>query len=152
MRIFTGIPVVNSKDQRKSQSLNRWNVQSLTWREDHFTTLKYLNWNMSVERYTEKQKSQKNSRTQWWYFSSSLINDLKFTCRPYPYSGDVIIEQGCNQSFIRKVQAAEYNTSVTITGATKGTSREKPYRELGLESLKDLEFFKHLFTAYALSG
>ena len=39
-------------------------------------------------------------------------------------------------SFIEKIQRMLYSASLVITGAFKGTSRERLYQELGLESLK----------------
>ena len=36
-------------------------------------------------------------------------------------------------------ESTQYNAALAITGAIKGTSREKLYQELGLESLKVAE-------------
>ena len=36
----------------------------------------------------------------------------------------------------KKLQPVQYKAALTITGAIQGTSRDKIYRELGLESLK----------------
>ena len=37
---------------------------------------------------------------------------------------------------IQKLESIQYNAALAITGAIRGSSREKPYQELGLESLK----------------
>ena len=38
--------------------------------------------------------------------------------------------------FAKKIEPVQYKDALTITGAIQGTSRDKIYRELGLESLK----------------
>ena len=38
-------------------------------------------------------------------------------------------------SFKNKVENVQYRACIAITGAIQGTSRERLYRELGLESL-----------------
>ena len=40
-----------------------------------------------------------------------------------------------NESLKRKIKMVQYNAALIITGAFKGTSRDKIYQELGLESL-----------------
>ena len=39
-----------------------------------------------------------------------------------------------------KLQNVQYNAALTITGAIKGTSRSKLYKELGLESKVKKDF------------
>ena len=41
-----------------------------------------------------------------------------------------------NDTFINKIEKAQYDAALTITGAIRGTSREKLYADLGIESLK----------------
>ena len=43
-----------------------------------------------------------------------------------------------------KIEFIEYNAVLAITGAIRGTSREKLYQELGLESLKDRRWLRWL--------
>ena len=38
-------------------------------------------------------------------------------------------------SFCKKIKSVQYNAALAITGAIEGTSREKLYKELGLETL-----------------
>ena len=40
-------------------------------------------------------------------------------------------------NFCKKIKSVQYNVALVITGAIEGTSREKLYKELGLESLQD---------------
>ena len=49
---------------------------------------------------------------------------------------DVIFDQAYNSPFHKKLKSLQYNACLAITGATRGTSSEKLYQELGLESLK----------------
>ena len=41
-----------------------------------------------------------------------------------------------NESFQNKLECVQYDAALAITGAIRGSSREKLYQELGLESLK----------------
>ena len=41
-----------------------------------------------------------------------------------------------NNSVHRKLESIQYDAALAITGATKGSSREKNYQELGFESLQ----------------
>ena len=40
----------------------------------------------------------------------------------------------------------QYNAALAITGAIKGTSKERIYRELGFESLEDRRWFRRMCT------
>ena len=50
--------------------------------------------------------------------------------------GDIIYDQAFNNSFHQKIESLQYNAALPITGAIRGTLREKIYQELGLESLQ----------------
>ena len=41
-----------------------------------------------------------------------------------------------NEIFINKIDKAQYDAALAITGAIRGTSQEKLYIELGIESVK----------------
>ena len=43
-----------------------------------------------------------------------------------------------------KIKSIQYNATLTITGAITGTSREKLYQELGLQSLKGKRWLRRL--------
>ena len=51
--------------------------------------------------------------------------------------GDVIYDQSNNASLSDKNKLVQYNTSLAITVAINGISKEKLYQEFGFESLKD---------------
>ena len=44
--------------------------------------------------------------------------------------GDVIYDRAFNESFQNKLEFVQYNTALAITGAIRGSSREKFYQEL----------------------
>ena len=45
-------------------------------------------------------------------------------------------DQMFNNSVHRKLESVQYNAALAITGAMRGSSREKNYQELGFESLQ----------------
>ena len=57
--------------------------------------------------------------------------------RPHLDYGDIIYDQAYKESFHQKLESIQYNAALAITGAIRGTSREKLYQELGLESLQN---------------
>ena len=46
--------------------------------------------------------------------------------------------------FIKKIEKINYNVFLAITRAIRGTSKEKLYQELGLESLVNRRWFRKL--------
>ena len=66
----------------------------------------------------------------------SLIKIYKAFLRPLIAYGDIIYDQSQNEPFCEKLESVQYKAALAITGATQGSSREKLYQELGLESLK----------------
>ena len=66
----------------------------------------------------------------------SLLTIYKLFLRPLINHGDIIYDQPHNSSFCEKLESAQYKATLAITGAIQGTSREKIFQELGLESLK----------------
>ena len=58
--------------------------------------------------------------------------------------GDVIYDQRHNNSFYQKLKSIQYNAVLAITGAVRGSSREKVDQELGLQSLKQERWFRKL--------
>ena len=53
-------------------------------------------------------------------------------------------DQPFNSSFCQKIESIQYNACLAITGAIKGTSREKIYHELGIESLRERRWLRRL--------
>ena len=55
-----------------------------------------------------------------------------------------------NTSFTQRLESIQYNACLAITGCFRGTSREKLYLELGLESLSDRRFSRKLMFFYKI--
>ena len=73
-----------------------------------------------------------------------LINHKSFI-RPFLDYGDIIYDKAFNESFHEKLESLQYNAALAITGAIKGSSTEKLYEELGLESLKSRRWYNEPF-------
>ena len=80
----------------------------------------------------------------------SLLKIYKSFVRPYLDFGDIIYDKASIGSFQQKLESIEYNATLAITGAIKGTSREKIYSELGLESLQDRRWYRKLCVFYKI--
>ena len=80
----------------------------------------------------------------------SLITICKSFIRPHPDYCDVIYDQPNNESFCAKIERIQYNAALAITGAIRGTSQIKMYKELGLESLGFIRWFRRLYTFFKI--
>ena len=79
---------------------------------------------------------------------SFLLTIYKTFIRSQFDFADVIYDQAYNSSFHEKLEPLQYNACLAITGAIRGTSSEKLYQELGLESLKSRRWFRKLCQFY----
>ena len=66
----------------------------------------------------------------------AFVTVYKAFIRPHLDYGDIVSGKPNNDTFINKIEKAQYDAALTITGAIRGTSREKLYADLGIESLK----------------
>ena len=57
----------------------------------------------------------------------SLLNIYKAFIRPHLDYGDVIYDQPHNDTLCRMIESVQYNAALAITGAIKGSSRERLY-------------------------
>ena len=57
--------------------------------------------------------------------SSALITIYKAFVRPCLDYGDILYNQAYNMSFHHKLESIQYNACLAITGAIRGTSKEK---------------------------
>ena len=64
---------------------------------------------------------------------AAFITIYKVLIRRLLHYGDI---QRYNMSFYQRLESIQYNACLAITGAMRGTSKEKLYQELGLESLQ----------------
>ena len=74
----------------------------------------------------------------------SLVTIYKSFIRPHLDYGDIMYDQAHTASFHQKIESAQYNSALAITGAIRGTSKEKLYQELGLETLKERRCYRIL--------
>lgn len=72
---------------------------------------------------------------------SSLLIIYKPFIRSFVDCGDIIYDQPYNATFHQRIESVHYNAAMTINGAFRSSSREKPYQELDSE----------LFTRYTIS-
>ena len=56
--------------------------------------------------------------------------------RPFLDCGNIIFDHPFNNFFQNKVESIQYNASLAMTDATRGTSKERPYEELHLELIQ----------------
>ena len=75
-----------------------------------------------------------------------LLTIYKAFIRPHLNYGDTIIDQAYNDSFHQKLESIQYNAALAIAKAIRGTSSEKLYQELGLESLQQRRWYRKLCT------
>ena len=66
----------------------------------------------------------------------ALLTIYKSFIRPHLDYGDIIYDQAYNLSFHQKLEPIQYKVALALTGASRGSSREKLYQELVLESLQ----------------
>ena len=81
---------------------------------------------------------------------TSLLTIYKSFIRPLLDYGDVIYDQPQNESLCDKIESVQYNAALAITGAIRGTSKEKLYQELGLEHLRDRRRMRRLCLFYKI--
>ena len=74
----------------------------------------------------------------------SLLTIYKSFVIPNLDDADIIYDKPLNESFKEKIESVQYNAALIITGAIKGTCRDKMSQELGLESLTDRRWSRNL--------
>ena len=73
-----------------------------------------------------------------------LLTIFKSFIRPQLDYGDIIYHQPNNGSFCQKNGSIQYQAAIATTGAIHGTSQTKLYTELGIDSMKLRQWFRHL--------
>ena len=79
-----------------------------------------------------------------------LITIYKSFIRPHLDYGDMIYDQTFNMSFQQKMETIQYNAALAITGAIRGSSRDRLYQELGLETLQQRRWYRKLYCFYKI--
>ena len=78
----------------------------------------------------------------------SLLAINKSFIRPHLDYVGIICNQTYNTSFHQRLEPLQYNAALAITGAICGTSKEKLYNELALESLQSRRWYRKLSFLY----
>ena len=78
---------------------------------------------------------------------SSLLQIYKCFVRPHLDYGEIIYDV---KSFQQKLESIQFNSVSAIIETIRGTSREKIYPELGLESLQDRCWYRKLRVFYRI--
>ena len=83
-----------------------------------------------------------------------LITIYKSFIWPHLDYGDIVYDRAFNESFHKYLESIQYNAAIAITGAIRGTSSEKLFQELGLESLKPRRWLRKLcsFTKFFIKN
>ena len=80
----------------------------------------------------------------------SLITIYKSFIRPHLDYGDIVYDQAFNESFDKDLESIQFIATIAITGAIRGTSSEKLFQELDLESLKSRRWLRKLCLFYKI--
>ena len=81
---------------------------------------------------------------------AALITMYRAFIRPHLDYGDILYDQAYNMSFHQKLESIQYNACLAITGTIRGTSKEKLYQEIGLESLQLRRWYRKLGMFYKI--
>ena len=73
-----------------------------------------------------------------------FLTIYKSFIRPHLDYGNIIYDQTYTVSFHQKIESVQYNSALAITGAIRGTSKEKLYQALGLETLEKRRWYRKL--------
>ena len=80
----------------------------------------------------------------------ALLTIYKSFVRPHLDYADILYDHPFNECFKSKIEKVQYSASLAITGAIRGTSRERLYQELGLEPLYDRRWYRKLLFFYKI--
>ena len=75
---------------------------------------------------------------------TGLLTIYKASVRPHLDYADIIYDKPDSKSFKDWVEKVQYNAALAITGAIRGTSRERIYNGLGLESLANRRWYRKM--------
>ena len=78
----------------------------------------------------------------------ALLTVYKLFIRPHLDYGGVIYDEPDNESLCQTIDGVQYKVALAITDAINGTSQDKLYKELGLETLKFRQWCRRLCIHY----
>ena len=80
----------------------------------------------------------------------SHVTIYKSFIKPHLDYANVIFDKPNNTTFSNRIESAQYNAALAITGTIRGTSKEKLYQELGFETMKERRWFRRLCCFYEI--
>ena len=80
----------------------------------------------------------------------TLIITYKDFIRPHLDYGDILYHHVFSNSFKEKLESIQYNSCLALTGAIRGTSKEKIHQELRLESFRDRRWCRKFCCFYKI--
>ena len=88
------------------------------------------------------------------YISRNVLDQIyKLYVRPHLDYGDIIYHRydpEMQSHFTRTLEQTQYSAALAVTGAWRGTSRQRLYKELGWESLYDRRWYRRLCHFFVL--
>ena len=72
----------------------------------------------------------------------SLVTTYKSFIRPHLDYADVIFDKSSDATFSNRIESAQYNAFLSITGTIRGTSKAKLYQEFGFETMQEKRWFR----------
>ena len=79
-----------------------------------------------------------------------LLTMYKAFVRPHLDYGAIIYDEAYNETFHKKLESIQYNAYLALSGAIRGSSRQKLYHELGWESLQCQRWYRKLCLFYKI--
>ena len=72
----------------------------------------------------------------------SHVTIYKSFIKPHLDYANVIFDKPNNITFSNRIESAQYNAALAITGTIRGTSKKKLCHELGFETMKERRWFR----------
>ena len=94
----------------------------------------FLDFKLNFHEHFENMLNKANNIGLLWKLQNTLLKSSFSTI--YKSFIRQLLDQAYNASFQQKVESIRYNAVLAITGAIHGTSKQKRFEELGLESLQ----------------
>ena len=85
---------------------------------------------LNFEYHLKEKRVKFNKKLQNRLPRQVLLTIYKSLVRPHLDFGDIIYDQTNNESFCQKLESYQYNATLAITGAIRGTSQTKIYKKL----------------------
>ena len=129
-------------------TFNDDNVKTAVSQNDHGLVLdSKLNFNEHISNKINKCNKIIGIMKKLSLFLSrkTLLTIYKSFVRPNLDYAAINYDKPFSKSFKTKIEMIQYRAALFITGAIKGTSRDRRYQEIGLESLADRRWSRKIF-------